>query len=166
MKKWYYRITEYLLMFMMASFIGWLYEVACVYVVLGKFINRGVLHLPFCPIYAFGSFVLYAIFHRVRNVFVLFLGSVFVTTVVELAVSYIAEYKFNTILWTYEDWPLNYQGRVSLVSSCIFGLLALFFFKLMKPALDRLFASRARKIVSVLTIVLFVGCAIWEWKQY
>ena len=38
--------------------MGWLYEVACVYVMFGIYVDRGVLHLPACPIYGFGMLLM------------------------------------------------------------------------------------------------------------
>ncbi|MBP5489562.1 MAG: putative ABC transporter permease [Lachnospiraceae bacterium] len=163
-KKTYYGLTKYLLLFMAAAFVGWVYEIVCVYFTLGRYVDRGVLHLPMCPIYGFGMLLLYVLFHRFRNVFVLFFGSALVTTAVELAASYVIERKFHTELWSYEEWPLNYQGRICVISSAAFGLLALFFFKALKPCADWLFRGKARIAVSVITVALFVFCVVWEMR--
>ena len=163
-KKAYYGLTKYLLLFMAAAFIGWLYEIICVYITLGYYSDRGVLHLPMCPIYGFGMLILYILFHRFHNAAVLFLGSALVTTAVELAVSYILEWHWHTELWSYREWPLNYQGRICVISSVAFGLLALFFFKVMKPCADRLFSGKAGKIVSVLMLLLLAFCVVWEMR--
>ena len=66
-EKIWYSLTEYLLMFFLASFIGWLYEIICVYVVFGKYLDRGVLHIPCCPIYGFGMLILFFIFRKRKN---------------------------------------------------------------------------------------------------
>ena len=57
-KKAYLFITEYLLLFSLASCIGWLYEMACVFIIYGYYFDRGVLHLPMCPIYGVGILLL------------------------------------------------------------------------------------------------------------
>ena len=161
-EKIWYSLTEYLLMFFLASFIGWLYEIICVYVVFGKYLDRGVLHIPCCPIYGFGMLILFFLFRKIKNPAVIFLGSVFITTAVEYLTAVVAEYKFHEILWTYKNWPLNFQGRVCAISSVLFGIMALLFMKLIVPVLDRVFKSRAKTAVSVSVIILFLCIAAWE----
>lgn len=155
-------LTKYMLMFAAASFIGWLYEVICVCIWLGVYVDRGVLHLPFCPIYGFGMMILLGIFARVKNPAVLFFGSALITTGVELAASYILEYAFNMSLWSYEGWPFNFQNRISALSSCIFGLLALLFIKLVKPLAEKMYASDKRRVAAVSVAILYCFCLVWE----
>ena len=155
-------ITEYLLMFLLASFIGWLYEIVCVYVVFRTYFDRGVLHIPCCPIYGFGMLILYYIFRKVKNPLIVFAGSVFITTTVEYLTAIVAEYRFHKILWSYSNWPLNYQGRICAISSCLFGIMALLFMKLIVPALDRIYGSKAKNAVSLTVILVFLCIIAWE----
>ena len=155
-------ITKYMLMFLLASFIGWLYEIICVYVVFGKYFDRGVLHIPCCPIYGFGMLVLYFIFRKVKNPFVIFFGSAFITTAIEYITALVAENKFHRVLWSYRNWPLNFQGRISLISTCLFGLMALLFMKLAVPVINRIYGSRAKNAVSLTVILLFLCITAWE----
>ena len=155
-------ITEYLLMFLLASFIGWLYEIVCVYVVFRTYFDRGVLHIPCCPIYGFGMLILYYIFRKVKSPLIIFTGSVFITTTVEYLTAIVAEYRFHKILWSYSNWPLNYQGRICAISSCLFGIMALLFMKLIVPALDRIYESKAKNAVSLTVILVFLCIVAWE----
>ncbi len=156
------KISRYLLLFMAASFIGWLYEIACMKLIFGIYADRGVLHLPLCPIYGFGLLILMALFGKVKSTFLLFAGSTLLTTGIELSVSYIMEYVFHTSLWSYEGWPLNFQNRISLISSCIFGLMALLNLKVIKPAAEKLYDSRYKKAATILVCVISCVCIIWE----
>lgn len=149
-------ITKYMLMFLLASFIGWVYEIVCVYVVFGKYFDRGVLHIPCCPIYGFGILILYFLFRKVKNPFVIFFGSAFITTAVEYVTALVAEYKFHRILWSYRNWPLNFQGRISLISTCLFGIMALLFLKLIVPVLDRIYRSKVKNAVSLSVVIFFL----------
>ena len=159
-------IAKYMFMFMAASMIGWMYEIACVRILYNIYYDRGILHLPMCPIYGFGMLMLLVIFRKVRNPVGIFVGSTIFTTALELASSYILEYKFNMILWTYEDWPLSFQNRISAVSSCMFGLMALMVMKLIKPVTDKLFESEYKMRASMTVAVLFIFCVIWEVSFY
>lgn len=48
-------IEMYVLLFFACSFLGWCMEVACKLVQFGRFINRGFLLGPLCPIYGTGA---------------------------------------------------------------------------------------------------------------
>lgn len=155
-------VTKYMLMFLLASFIGWLYEIVCVYVMYKTYYDRGVLHIPCCPIYGFGMLILYFLFRKVKNPLIVFTGSVVITTTVEYIAAIVLEYRFHRILWTYRDWPLQFQGRVSAISSCLFGIMALLFMKLIVPGLNRIYASRVKNAVSAAVIILFLWIIAWE----
>ncbi len=159
-----YVLAKYLLMFFAASFIGWLYEITCIYVLFKTYMDRGVLHLPCCPIYGFGILILYFVFGKIKNPFAIFIGSTVITTAVEYATYMIVLNRFHVTLWTYEGWYLNYKGRISAVSSCIFGLMAVLFLKLAVPLLDRVFASKAGKYVSYGVFILYLFCIFWEMR--
>mgnify|MGYP002851993794 CR=1 FL=1 len=94
-----YNLTKYILVFFLASFVGWLYEMACVYIIIGSYMDRGVLHIPICPIYGFGILVLYFIFRKTKNPFIILCGSIAITTVIEYLTAIVAEYKFHLLLW-------------------------------------------------------------------
>lgn len=48
-------IEMYVLLFFACSFVGWCMEVTCKLVQFGRFINRGFLLGPLCPIYGTGA---------------------------------------------------------------------------------------------------------------
>lgn len=153
-------IEKMLLVFMISAFSGWLYEIITMYVMWGIYADRGVLYLPMCPIYGFGMLLLYVVFHKVKNPILIFLGSGFITTSFELISSYILEYVFHKVLWTYATWPLNFQGRISLVSSIIFGLLSLYVFKLVIPLVDKLYEKIDNKKIHMFMALLLAICVI------
>ena len=47
-------IINYFLLFIIYSFLGWIMEVICIYGEFKKFVNRGFLIGPICPIYSYG----------------------------------------------------------------------------------------------------------------
>ena len=157
-----YSAAKYLLLFFLASFMGWLYEVTCVYAMFGVYIDRGVLHLPACPIYGFGMLILYAAFHKVKNPLIIFAGSTLISTVVEYAAYEILYYGFNLVLWSYELWPLNYKGKICVISSCLFGLMTVLFMKLAVPPAEKLFDSRAKNYAAAAVFLFYIFCIGWE----
>ena len=66
-------IELYFLWFLLYSFIGWVYESMLYTVRQRKFINRGFLNGPYCPIYGTGAVLNLLILGRMTNPFLLFL---------------------------------------------------------------------------------------------
>lgn len=84
--------------FTIYSFLGWCSEVIFATVTTGKFVNRGFLNGPVCPIYGFGmSLVLLVLLPFSDNIPLLFIGGALLTSAIELVGGYIC-LKFS-ILW-------------------------------------------------------------------
>ncbi|HNZ98911.1 putative ABC transporter permease [Ruminococcus sp.] len=129
---------RYVFEFTAAGFAGWLYEVATVWVMYHYFSNRGMLHLPIVPIYAVGAFILLALLRKKRNPVFIFFFAMAVTTVFEIGASYLLEFIFHEEFWTYENWYFSILDRSSLISSAIFGILAVGYFYLLHPLSGKL----------------------------
>ncbi|MCM1132782.1 MAG: putative ABC transporter permease [Ruminococcus flavefaciens] len=120
---------RYVFEFIVAGFIGWLYEVITVWIMWGYFDNRGMLHMPIVPIYAVGAFLLLAVMgEKKRSPLYIFLFSAVITTIFELGASYLLEFIFHKRFWTYRTWWGSILDRSSVLSSAIFGLFALIYF--------------------------------------
>ena len=118
---------------------GWLYEEAVELVVNHGYTDRGILHMPLIPIYGFGCMLLLLIYRKKEySAPVIFVSSAIITTALELIASYPLEMILGELPWNYGAWPLNYQGRISLISSLLFGLIATVFLKLIHPQCRKL----------------------------
>lgn len=128
----------YIYYFIVYSFVGWCLETAYVSITQGRFINRGLINIPLCPIYGFGALLLIVILMPLsNNIALFFLGSIMLTTTLEYATGYVMETFFNIITWDYSREFLNINGRICLKFSIVWGLLALFFLNLLHPHIDR-----------------------------
>ena len=47
-------------------FVGWIWEVSLSMISYGRFVNRGVLHGPWIPIYGFGCVLILLLLKRFR----------------------------------------------------------------------------------------------------
>ena len=76
--------------FLIYAFLGWCAEVAYAAVEKGKFVNRGFLNGPVCPIYGFGMLVVATLLWGLRdNLILLFLGSAALTTALEFVTGWV-----------------------------------------------------------------------------
>lgn len=143
--------------FTIYSFIGWLYETILTSVAWGSFADRGVLHLPLCPIYGFCALALLLIFHKLENIPLIFILGTILTTAAELAASYILERFTTESLWSYSHWKFNFQGRIALGSSLIFGVLCVILIKLLHPAAEHLTGKVSGKALKITAAVLLIA---------
>ena len=113
------------LMFLIFSFVGWVSEVIYVGILSEhKFVNRGFLHGPICPIYGFGGVVILLLPKVLYSTWIpLFFCSMILCTCVEYFASWILEKMFHTLWWDYSHYKVNLNGRVCLVNSVLFGIM-------------------------------------------
>lgn len=113
--------------FLVYAFLGWCAEVAFAAVHHGKFVNRGFLNGPVCPIYGVGMLVVVTLLWGLRhNLILLFLGSAGLTTTLEYATGWILERFFHDKWWDYSDKPFNVKGYICLEFTILWGLAAAF----------------------------------------
>ncbi|MDE5936931.1 MAG: putative ABC transporter permease [Ruminococcus sp.] len=149
---------RYILEFMTAGFIGWIYEVLTVWVMWHYFENRGMLHMPIIPIYAVGAFMLLIILgEKKRNLLFVFLFSAVVTTIFELGASYFLEFVFHRQFWTYSAWWGSILDRSSVISSAIFGLFALIYFYIVHPLSGKISERFPKSVCIGLSIVIMTA---------
>lgn len=143
--------------FMVYSFAGWVYETALGWLVYQEWQDRGALRLPVCPIYGFGGMLLLLLFRRKCSGLTVFAVSAVLTTLLELACSYLLDMIGRPQLWSYEGWLLEFEGRISLPSSLIFGAMSVIMVKLAHPLLERLCGKLPVWAVGILGIVPVLG---------
>jgi uncharacterized membrane protein len=127
------------LCFFIYAFLGWCTEVVYAALNESKFINRGFLNGPYCPIYGFGVIAVVNLLTPIHdNLFLLFLGSVFVTSVIELFTGFILEKIFKHRWWDYSDRPFNIGGYICPLFSLMWGLACLIVVDRIHPMVLRL----------------------------
>ena len=144
------KTAEYFLYFIMYSVFGWLYEVFLEVVVYRwGFSNRGVLFGPWCVVYGVGALILIFSLSGLQKKklylgripvtpFLVFIGIVVITTIVELIASYIMEFTQGGWRWDYTRFSFNFQGRIALNPSIRFGIGGMVFLYLLQPLFRKL----------------------------
>lgn len=147
--------------FLIYSIIGWFFEVVYCFAVDGEFVNRGLLHGPYLPVYGFGAIIIInLIAPRCKTAFGLFFASMFVCTVLEYFTSWYMEVVFNVSLWNYSEFFLNIDGRVCLWNTLLFGILALVVIYVFQPFFNRFLHKISAKWRPILSVVLVTGLVI------
>lgn len=130
---------ELVWIFIIYAFIGWCTEVAYAALDTGKFVNRGFLNGPYCPIYGCGVVIVVAILTPLKESrLILFAGSFLLTTALEFVTGYILEKVFHNKWWDYSDKPFNIKGYICLKFSILWGLACTFIMDAFHPMVYRI----------------------------
>lgn len=132
-------------------------EVGCKYVQFGKFINRGFLIGPYCPIYGWGAIAITILLKRYTyDPLVLFIMSTLVCSIIEYFTSYFMEKKYHARWWDYSSKKFNINGRICLETLIPFGILGLFIMYVTNPMLFKIYQSMSEIVVHIISITLFI----------
>ena len=145
------------LLFFIYGFLGWCVEVAFAACKSGKFVNRGFLNGPICPIYGFGMVAVAVLLEPISsNVFQLYVGSVILTTLLELVTGWLLEKIFHAKWWDYSRMPLNIGGYVCLLFSLIWGFACLGIVRWIHPLFKAMVGGLPDLLVYITNGVLIV----------
>ena len=132
-------ICQWFLYFSIYSVLGWVCETVYCSIIQRKFVNRGFLNGPVCPVYGVGAvLVIYLLQPVAGNVLALFLTGMLVTTVLEYLTSVLLEKLFHMKWWDYSHFKLQINGRVCLLNSLMFGALSVFVMLALHPRVQKL----------------------------
>ena len=152
-----YPFVESYLMFFIYSFVGWVIEVIYYGITEGKFINRGFLAGPLCPVYGLGFYAAIWAFEPFKNnFFIIFFGMAAACTVVELIAGVILYHMFHMRWWDYSDYKLNFKGYICLRFFIYWGIAASLGIYVLHPAVKWLIAHINTPVRYGLIILLTV----------
>lgn len=146
------------LLFYSYAFIGWVIEVIVSLFKLHKFINRGFLIGPLCPIYGVGGVLITLLLNKYSNdPLVLFMMAIILCAVLEYITSYIMEKVFKNRWWDYSEYKFNINGRICLECAIPFGIAGIIMFYGINPILINIFNhfnTLALEIISVSLLII------------
>ena len=147
----------YFLYFIFYGVLGWLMEVICRWVELKKFINRGFLIGPICPIYGYGVIgMILLIGENATDFLSVFLKSVFVCSMLEYFTSYLMEKLFKARWWDYSKRKYNINGRICLETMLPFGILGCFVIFLFHPFVKKIIGHLNSSVQLFLATIFFI----------
>lgn len=153
-------IEIYFLLFITYAFFGWLMEVICKLIQEKRFINRGFLIGPYCPIYGWGALAITILLKKyLDDPIALFFMSVIICSVIEYLTSYILEKKYHARWWDYSNKKYNINGRICLETLIPFGLLGMIISYFTNPVFFNWYSSLSDiglHIISGLLLLIFI----------
>ncbi len=127
-------LINWLWFFLIYAFMGWCLEVVFAARTTHHFVNRGFLNGPYCPIYGVGVTLIVTLLEPVKNnLFLVFIGSVVILSLIELITGYLLERLFHQKWWDYSDQNYNLGGYICLKFSLIWGAAILLVVRFVHP---------------------------------
>lgn len=170
-----FNFFDSMIMFFIYSFVGWIVEVCYYGVTEGKFINRGFLGGPICPVYGLGFYgVIWLFLPYMHNFPVLFFGSALVATTVELLAGVILYWIFHLRWWDYSEYKFNFHGFICVRFSIYWGIACSLGMFILHPLVSKIISIMTSPIkhgvVVCLCMLLLIDivisiCCIFEFNE-
>ena len=153
-----YTVVNLIWMFFLFSFIGWVWEVSLHLISDGVFVNRGVLHGPWLPIYGTGGVLILIVLKKLRKKPILeFISAIVLCGCVEYFVAWNLEMTHGgQKWWDYSGYFLNLHGRICAEGLLIFGLGGLAIVYLLAPFIDNQLKKLKFKPLAIAAAILVV----------
>ena len=149
-------LTHYFLLFMIYSVAGWLMEVTCKLIEYKKFVNRGFLIGPYCPIYGAGALLITILLTRFSsNLIILFITAIVLCGILEYFTSYFMEKVFRARWWDYSKRKFNINGRVCLGTLIPFGIFGIIIIYITNPLIIKLFSKFSTNLLNITSGIVF-----------
>lgn len=111
---------------------------------------------PYIPIYGVGTVLIGLLLSKYKNdPIVFFCMSVILCSFVEYITSYIMEKIFKVRWWDYSHEPFNYNGRICLKNSMLFGIAGLFLIYTYYPFLLNFLYHLSPFVLILLSVIFF-----------
>ncbi len=161
------RAIDYIFYFFFYSFVGWFFESCYCSFKPKKWINRGFLYGPLCPIYGTGAIVVMVLLLPLRSVtdnlyineLIIFVLGMVVCDIVEFMTSLIMEKLFHARWWDYSGMRFNIQGRICLTHTFYWGTASCLFAFVGHPLIENylvgLISSGTREKLTYIFLGIF-----------
>jgi len=165
------RLALNIFYFFLYSALGWLVESIYCSVAAKKWINRGFLTGPMCPIYGTGAMVMTLCLSSLKamdiaipifgyrlkiTVVLVILAGMVLCDIVEFITSVLMEKLFHARWWDYSNKPFNIQGRICLGHTMYWGLATLGFLYLVHPIVAGLIAHIPQQTIYVIVAAVLL----------
>lgn len=154
-------IEKYIILFFIYSFLGWLMETVGDTIKKKKFVNRGFLIGPYCPIYGAGVLLITILLSKYKNdIWIVFFMSLLICGILEYLTSYVMEKLFKARWWDYSANKFNINGRICLETLIPFGIAGTFIIYIGNPFFLKYINMIPELVLHILIGILVVGYII------
>ena len=164
-----YTIHQWLLLFYLYCFAGWIWESCYVSLKKRKWINRGFLKGPLLPIYGSGAIVVLVSTIMVQNnTFLIFIIGMIAATILEYITGELMERIFHVRYWDYSDKPFNINGHICLLSSLAWGIFSVLLVKIANPKIANLVVmipNQVSEIIAYLATIFITVDAVQSFNE-
>lgn len=151
---------DFLFLFLIYSFLGWVAETTFAAIKQKHFVNRGWVNLPFCMLYGItGVFI--CIFCAELTGFWLFAAGMLIATVFEWIAGHAIEHFYHEKWWDYTKAHWNLDGYVCFSASLLWGALSFVIMKWGNPLFLKCF-HLIPKMPRLLLICLITGLLLLD----
>ena len=130
-------VCQLVVLFFLFSCAGWVMEVTLKLIQYRRFINRGFLIGPYCPIYGWGVVIVTVVVGgfvgRNGTIGETFLAGMVICGAIEYFSSWYMEKMFHARWWDYSQKPMNLAGRIWIGNLLLFGLACVVIVKWIDP---------------------------------
>lgn len=151
-------VLKWFIWFIIYSIIGWVLETTFCSVAKRRFVNRGFLNGPLCPVYGFGALIcVFLLYGRADNAIVLLVAGILLNTVLEYLTAVMLEKLFKAKWWDYSEKRFNIKGRVCLRNALMFGALSVMLIKYIHPFVSRITGVLTDNALIIISLVIFAA---------
>jgi len=144
------------MLFFIYAILGWIIETTLVSIEKRKFVNRGFLIGPYCPIYGFGGLAITILSKNyTKDPIVLFLMAVIICGTLEYFTSYIMEKIFKARWWDYSAKKYNINGRICLETVVPFGILGCLVMYVLNPITFKYLNMLSNSMLNIISAICF-----------
>lgn len=137
-----YSAGQWVLLFFLYCFLGWVWESCYVSVCRRQWVNRGFLHGPLLPIYGSGAIlILFVTLPAEENLWLVWLLGMIAATALEYVTGDVMERLFKVRYWDYSKKRFNLNGHICLSSSIAWGFFSILLVRFLHPPVGRLLTS-------------------------
>ena len=132
-------------------------EVTQGYVRHKKFVNRGFLIGPYCPIYGYGAISMTLLLKGYANdPIVLFVMAIVICSILEYTTSFVMEKIFKIRWWDYSNRKFNINGRICLETMIPFGILGCLMIYFVNPFMFAIIDMIPSNLINIIAVILFI----------
>lgn len=161
-------IKLYILIFFIYAIAGWIMETTTISIRNKKFVNRGFLVGPVCPIYGYGVVLISVLLKKYQeDIVATFCMSIIICGLLEYFTSFFMEKIFKARWWDYSQKKFNINGRICLENLVLFGIASCIIVYIVNPFIIgkiNLIPQNIQSLIIILLLLIHVVDNIISYK--